>query len=130
MGLRRPIVAKDIIRGDRRLQRRYPIELDLEYRIIKDNSVVCTGAGRTANLSSGGVLFHPDETVAYGSSIELSVRWPAVLGNAPFLELCISGRLVRNDAQGVALRMNRYHFQKFVDTRAAFEELFTDAMIQ
>lgn len=123
-------MPKEIIRGDRRLQRRYPLELDLEYRILKDNRVVSTGAGRTANLSSGGVLFHADDSVPYGPSVELSVRWPAVLGNAPFLELCISGRLVRNDAQGVALRMSRYHFQKLGDMRAAFEELFTDAVIQ
>jgi len=123
-------LPKDIIRGDRRLQRRYPLELDLEYRILKDNRVVSTGAGRTANLSSGGVMFHADEGVPYGPSVELSVRWPAVLGNAPFLELRISGRLVRNDGQGVALRMSKYHFQKLGDTRAAFEELFTDAVIQ
>lgn len=123
-------MAKEIIRGDRRLQRRYPLELDLEYRIIKDNRVVSTGAGRTANLSSGGVLFYADDSVAYGPSVELSVRWPAVLGNAPFLELCISGRLVRNEGLGVALRMSRYHFQKLGDTRAAFEELFTEAVIQ
>ncbi len=123
-------MPKDIIRGDRRLQRRYPIELDLEYRIMKDDRVVATGAGRTGNLSSGGVLFHPADEVESGPSVELAVRWPAVLGNAPFLELCISGRLVRNDGGGVAIRMSKYHFQRMGDPRAAFEELFSGATIQ
>jgi len=123
-------VAKEIIPGDRRLQRRYPIELELEYKIIKDDKVVSTGVGRTGNLSSGGVLFHTEHGVPNGPNVELAVRWPAVLGNAPFLELCISGRLVRNDARGVAMRMSRYHFQKLGDPRNAFEELFTDAVIQ
>ncbi|MGD0363918.1 MAG: PilZ domain-containing protein [Bryobacteraceae bacterium] len=123
-------MAKETIRGDRRLQRRYPIELDLEFRIMDGDRVVSTGAGRTGNMSSGGVLFHAAEGVPSGPHVELAVRWPAVLGNSPFLELRISGRLVRNDSGGVAMRMSRYHFEKLGDPRAAFEEIFTDAVIQ
>ena len=123
-------MTRETIQGDRRIQRRYPIELELEYKIMKGDKVVSVGTGRTENLSSGGVLFHPEASVPNGPHVELAVRWPAVMGNAPFLELCISGRLVRNDSNGVAMRMSRYHFQKLVNTRAAFAELFTDAMIQ
>jgi hypothetical protein len=123
-------VAKDTIRGDRRLQRRYPLELDLEFRIMDGDRIVSAGAGRTGNMSSGGVLFHAGEDVPSGPHVELAVRWPAVLGNAPFLELRIYGRLVRNDSQGVALRMSKYHFEKLGDPRAAFEEIFTGAVIQ
>jgi len=123
-------VANEIIRGDRRLQRRYPLELDLEYRILKDDRVVFTGTGKTVNISSGGILFHAEESVPSGHSVELSVHWPALLGNSPFLELCISGRLVRSEEGGVALRMNRYHFEKLGSPRQAFEDVFTDAVIQ
>lgn len=126
-------MARELIPGDRRLQRRYPLELELEYRIIEDDQVVHSGAGMTANLSSGGVLFHADavdEEIPNGPNVELAVRWPNVLGNTPFLELCISGRLVRNDGSGIALRMSRYHFQRLGDTRAAFEEIFSGAVIQ
>jgi hypothetical protein len=123
-------LAKDIIRGDRRLQRRYPLELDLEFKIIDGGKVVSIGAGKTGNISSGGVLFHVPDGVPDGPHVELSVRWPAVLGNAPFLDLRIFGRLVRNDSKGVAIRMSRYHFERLNDLRGAFEELFTDAVIQ
>lgn len=123
-------MAKDTIRGDRRLQRRYPLELDLEFKVIDGDRIVSTGAGRTGNISSGGVLFHAEEGVLSGPHVELAVRWPAVLGNSPFLELRIYGRLVRNDAQGVALRMSKYHFEKLCDARSAFEEIFTGAVIQ
>ena len=58
-----------------------------------DDKVVSTGAGRTGNMSSGGVLFHAAEGVPSGPHVEFAVRWPAVLGNAPFLELRISGVL-------------------------------------
>jgi len=104
--------------------------LDLEFRIVDGDKIVSTGAGRTGNISSGGVMFHAAEGVPSGPHVELAVRWPAVLGNAPFLELRIFGRLVRNNSQGLAIRMTRYHFEKLGDPRAAFEELFTGAVIQ
>jgi hypothetical protein len=123
-------VAKEIIQGDRRLQRRYPLELDLEFRIVDGDTVVSAGAGRTGNISSGGVLFHAEDGALSGPQVELAVRWPAVLGNSPFLELRIFGRLVRNDSRGVALRTSRYHFEKLDNPRQAFEEIFTPAVIQ
>ena len=123
-------MAKDMIHGDRRLQRRYPIELDLEFRIVDGDKVVYAGVGKTENLSSGGILFHAAEPVLGGSQVELSVRWPAVLGDTPFLELRIFGRLVRNDPRGIAMRMSRYHFEKLDNPLAAFKQLFTEAVIQ
>jgi len=123
-------VTREKIQGDRRLQRRYPVELDLEFRIVEDDKVVSTGTGKTGNMSSGGVLFFAPEGVPSGPHVELAVRWPAVLGNAPFLELRIFGRLVRSDSQGIAMRMSRYHFEKLGNPRGAFEDLFTNAVIQ
>ena len=123
-------MARDSIKGDRRLQRRYPVELDLEYRVTHGGKVVSSGSGRTANMSSGGLLFRAMGEAPNGRSVELSIRWPAVLGNEPFLELCVFGRIVRNDSNGIAVLMSRYNFQKLHDTRAAFEQIFSNAMIQ
>jgi hypothetical protein len=123
-------VAKETIRGDRRLQRRYPLQLDLEFKIIDGDQVVSAGAGKTENISSGGVLFYAGEDVTSGPQVELAVRWPAVLGNVPFLELRIFGRLVRNDQMGVAMRMSKYHFEKLGNARQAFAQIFTEAVIQ
>ena len=123
-------MARETIRGDRRLQRRYPLELDLEFRVIENEEVLFTGAGKTENISSGGVLFRTADNVGTGPHVELAVRWPAILGNTPFLELRIYGRLVRSDSNGVAMHMSRYHFEKPVDPRAAFEQIYTRAVIQ
>jgi PilZ domain len=123
-------VVRDIIVGERRLQRRYSLELDLEFKIVNGDKVVSTGAGITENLSSGGVLFHTSEQVVSGPNVELAVRWPAILGNAPFLELRISGRLIRNDSNGVAIRMSKYQFEGLGDPREAFDEFSTGLMIQ
>jgi len=126
---RRADLAKDTIRGDRRLQRRYPIELDLEYRIIENGTVVSTGDGKTGNMSSGGILFRSQNEVTEGS-VELLIRWPAILGNTPFVELCVFGRVVRSDADGIAVRTARYQFQKLGNPAHAFHQLFGHALVQ
>lgn len=131
MGFQEGHLAKDIIHGDRRRQRRYPLELDLEYKIFHEGRVVASGSGRTDNISSGGLLFYAgDVDLPDGLSVDLSVRWPAVLGDAPFVELCISGRIVRNGPQGAAVRMTRHQFQKLVNLSAAFDQVYGKVLIQ
>jgi PilZ domain len=123
-------MARDIIPGDRRLQRRYPIELDLEYKIIEHGQVIASGDGRTGNMSSGGLLFHPEQPATRGHLVELSIRWPAILGNSPFVALLISGRIMRNDASGIAVRARRHEFQKLANVRTAFHQLFGKCLVQ
>jgi hypothetical protein len=118
----------DRIQGDRRIQRRYPLELDLEYKIIEHGVVVSTGEGKTVNISSGGVLFQTGKGVP-GGLIALSIRWPAVLGNLPFIELWISGRIVRSDTEGTAVRMERYEFQKLENPAQEFYQLFGNCLV-
>jgi hypothetical protein len=62
--------------------------------------------------------------------VELAVRWPAVLGNAPFLELAHFRALVRNDSQGVAMRMSRYHFEKLEQPARSLRRDLHRAVIQ
>ena len=81
-------------------------------------------------MSSGGLLFRTTGEAPRGRSVELSIRWPAVLGNEAFVELCVFGRIVRNDSNGVAVLMSRYQFQKLNNPRGAFEQIFTNAVIQ
>jgi len=81
-------------------------------------------------MSSGGLLFRTGGEAPNGRSVELSIRWPAVLGNEPYLELSVFGRIVRNDSNGIAVQMSRYNFQKLQDPRGAYDELFTNAVIQ
>lgn len=123
-------MAKDRIRGDRRGQRRYPIELELDYKIIDKGIVVAEGLGRTGNMSSGGLFFQPEREISDGHSVELSIRWPAVLGNSPFIELSVTGRVVRSDAAGAAVRTNHYEFQRLGNPALAFQQLFGTALIQ
>jgi c-di-GMP-binding flagellar brake protein YcgR len=123
-------VSKDIIHGDRRRQRRYAIELDVEYKILHAGRVVSRGGGKTVNISSGGLLFSSEDGWADGPSVELSIRWPALLGDAPFIELCASGRLVRLGAEGAAVRITRHYFQRLANLNTAIDDLCGKILIQ
>ena len=118
------------IRGDRRKQRRYPIALELEYKVMEGCEMVGTGTGTTGNLSSGGLLFLTTGTLVEGLAVKLSIRWQAVSGGEPYIELRMAGRIVRSDANGTALEVCRYHFQKSGDAGATVNDLLGDAMIQ
>jgi hypothetical protein len=65
-------VAIDGIRGDRRIQRRYPVALELEYKVMTGGAVIGSGTGKTGNISSGGVLFRTEDQLAAGPAVELS----------------------------------------------------------
>jgi len=123
-------LAQDIIQGDRRRQRRYTLELDLEYKIFQQGRVVSSGTGRTENISSGGLFFRVDGGLADAPYVDLSIRWPAMLGDAPFVELCVSGRLIRNGPEGVAVRITRHQFQKLGNLSAAFDQVYGKVLIQ
>ena len=92
-------MASDGIRGDRRIQRRYPIALELEYTVMEGGEVVGRGAGWTGNMSSGGVLFQTVGKMAEGPAVELAIRWPAGSVDEPCMQLRMSGRVVRSDSR-------------------------------
>jgi c-di-GMP-binding flagellar brake protein YcgR len=129
MGCREIQVANDGIRGDRRIQRRYPIALELEYKVMAGGAVIATGTGRTGNISSGGVLFLTEEKLTEGPAVELSIRWPAMSGDVSFVELRMSGRIVRSDANGTAVEARRYHFQQPGNVGASVDQPSGTAMI-
>lgn len=122
-------MAKDGGSGDRRTRRRYPLELDLEFKVIDGGAVVSSGAGKTQNLSSGGVLFRTAKPVNRGLA-EISIHWPAVLGGIPFIELHISGHIIRSDGTGAVVRLSHYEFQKAGNPAGAFYYLSGKSLVQ
>ena len=116
-------------RGDRRQQQRYPMELDLEYRVLDGSGLVASGTGKTENISSGGILFHTPDGLPRGSTVELAIRWPDFSGKSPFRELFVFGRVVRSDSRGVAVRTNRFQFHKLGEPQASLAQLFSGVAI-
>src|SRR6476619_1500563 len=84
------------ISGDRRNKRRYPIELPVQYKIMKNYLVTGTGAGCSLDISSGGIAFTSSTPLKVGSYLEVSISWPVLLNEACALQLVASGRVVRS----------------------------------
>jgi hypothetical protein len=97
--------------ADQRMNRRYPIALEIEYKLLRKGRVARLGLGRTLNVSSGGVLFEANEPLAPGSSIELLMHWPFLLEGVCPLKLVIHGSVVRSDNTGVAVQTKHHEFR-------------------
>jgi len=101
----------DSISGDRRAARRYDLQLEVRWTLIRRRRAVDSGVGRTIDISSRGVLFEADRPLPLAWNVELSVFWPVLLGDVAPLQLAISGAIVRSQGQRVAIRMHRHEFR-------------------
>jgi hypothetical protein len=95
---------------DRRIARRYPLSLSLEYYLVRRHKVLESGRGRTLNISTGGILIETPRGLPLAASIELHISWPASLAGEPGLELGLTGRTVRAEGNQTAISVGRYEF--------------------
>lgn len=100
----------DLIRGDRRVERRYECELPLRFSSQGSESALA-GSGRTVDFGRKGIRFYSDDPPPRGATVELCIEWPFLLQDVCPLELMVWGRVLRCDAQGVVVRINRYEFR-------------------
>lgn len=96
---------------ERRGTTRFPVREEVRYRVMHGRSETTTGAGKTLNIGSGGILFTTEERLPMGRMVELSVNWPARLGGTCPLKFVATGRVVRSDADKAAVRIERYEFR-------------------
>jgi hypothetical protein len=95
---------------DRRGNNRFPLQVDLRYRIVRTR-LATEGSGKTLNMASSGILFTTQEPIPVGHLIELAVSWPARLSGSCALQLVASGRVVRSDSRRAAMVIQRYEFR-------------------
>ena len=105
-----PTNRTEVIHHDRRDGCRYPIELELSYKLIETSRSQLGGVGRTLNMSSRGSLFYSDRSLPAGAIVELFIRWPVLRQNTCPVTLLIVGSVVRSDDHTVALKTSRYEF--------------------
>ena len=99
------------IGGNRRGGRRYNLQLEIRWKLMHRRRVLESGAGRTRDLSSGGILFETDRPLPVGARLELAVSWPALLHGEAALNLMATGRVVRSDQTRTAIRMIQHGFR-------------------
>jgi hypothetical protein len=96
---------------ERREDRRYPIALDLRWKIVRRRKVMDSGKGATVDLSGGGILFHAGRELPVGEDVEISISWPALLHNIAPMLWVVSGRIVRCAGERTAIRIGHREFQ-------------------
>lgn len=107
----KPAVENDAIGGDRRQDRRYQLQLELKWKLIRRRRVLETGTGRTVDVSSGGILFDPGHYLPEGLNVELSISWPVLLRNVVPMQLVATGKIVRSNGPLVAIQTTQHEFR-------------------
>ena len=103
--------APEGIAGDRRADRRYPLQLNLRWKLIHRKRVLDSGTGSTLDLSSGGVRFESGRTLPEDFDVELAISWPVLLLNVTPMQLVVHGRIVRSKDGRVGVRMIQHDFR-------------------
>ncbi len=96
--------------NDRRVKHRFAFEREMRYKVMEDYQVVAEGTGRTVDISSGGVAFEA-AGIKTGTTVELSISWPVLLGEACLMRLMVVGRVVRAGKSEAACTIDRYEFR-------------------
>jgi hypothetical protein len=96
---------------DRRKTSRFPVREEVRYRVLQSKAVQVSGAGRTLDISSGGIRFTTEEELAPGRVVELAVNWPARLDGTCLLQLVATGHVIRSEQFTSAVRIERYEFR-------------------
>jgi hypothetical protein len=96
---------------ERRTKRRFQIEQDVRYKMLYGQRIAETGAGKTMNISSGGIWFTTENMLTTGMPVELSLTWPVLLNDACPMKLMVYGCVIRSNEKGAAVAIERYEFR-------------------
>jgi hypothetical protein len=96
---------------ERRIKRRFHIEEDVRYKMLYGQRLAETGAGKTMNISSGGIWFTTEAMLTSGMPIEISMTWPVLLNDSCPMKLMIYGCVVRSNDKNAAVAIERYEFR-------------------
>ena len=99
------------IAGERRSDRRYALQLEVKWKLVRRRRVLDTGTGHTLDLSSSGILLDAGRHLPERLNLELSIAWPVLLHNVAPLQLTVSGRIVRSEGRLAAIQMIQHEFR-------------------
>jgi hypothetical protein len=105
-----PARRKSVASDERRCQYRYPVGVDVFYKLTRDGTILEQGAGRTVDFSGTGLLFQPDRNLPSGVDLELLIDWPVRIDGETVLHAAIFGKVIRSSAEGTAVTIRRFRF--------------------
>jgi hypothetical protein len=89
---------------------RFQLTLEVRYSVL-GRVPVETGSGRTIDMSSSGLRFTADRSLATGQRLDVSIDWPVLLDGGVQLQLIVSGMIVRSTGTETAVRIERHEFR-------------------
>ncbi len=95
---------------DRRLHQLYPINVEVEYKLLDGDRVQREGICRSISISKDCVLLDLKDSPPGLSSIELSIKWPFPLDGPSPLKLMMRGNIVRADGNSIAVEITEQEF--------------------
>jgi hypothetical protein len=101
------------IGGERRNDKRYGMQLQLRWKLVRRRRTIDTGTGCTVNMSSGGIRFEAGREMPAGLNVELAISWPILLLNVAPMQLFITGRILRSGDGWAAIRTVTHEFRTF-----------------
>ena len=104
-GVRRPKFQ------EKRKSNRFPVHQGIQYRDIDPQQGKSAGGGLTLDMSGSGIRISTQEPIPIGRILEVSVDWPVRLDETCPLKVVLVGRVVRCEADWVALSILRYEFR-------------------
>jgi hypothetical protein len=96
---------------ERRSHSRYPVTLEIEYKLLTADSGEQIGIGKTINISRFGVLFEATDALPARREVEVLVHWPVSKELTGPLKLIMRGRVIRSAGKLVAVRVSRHEFR-------------------
>lgn len=98
--------------AERRASQRFAIEQDVAYKVLDHRAAVPeSGAGKTVDISSKGVLFETAQRLRPGKRVEVFVNWPAQLEGGCPLKFVAVGRVVRVEESRAAMHIEQHEFR-------------------
>ena len=82
----------------------------MQYRTSDGDLKSAWKAGRTLDMSVGGILIDIPPAIPVGATLELAIDWTGLYHGKPLVRLVLVGSVMRNDSRGTALRIVSHQF--------------------
>ncbi len=103
---------------NRRTSARYGFVTTLRYRAFRQINPIASGAGKTIDMSAGGLAVTIGRTLEAGVEIELALDWPGLYHGRPRMRLHVWAEVLRSDPSSTALRILTSEFRNITPARA------------
>src|SRR5262245_48477417 len=98
---------------NRRKQFRYGLVVEVKYTVHVRGQAPQTGAGRTVDISAGGILLQSVKPLPLGAVVDVSIPWFGLYHDVDRIRLMAFGPVIRTEGDQAAIRFLRHEFRKY-----------------